>query len=350
MTFQKPIQVFVTLLMLIVAVGGFFYFNRPESSASTQSTDDAYVQADFTVVAPRISGVVRQVLAEDNQPVKTGDLLAIIDDRDFIVALEAAKAKVSAARADIDSLKSHLVLQESIIRQAEAALAADGAAIRLARANAIRYRNLAADGSGTLQAKQQSEAQLNIKLAGRDKNEAGLKAARQQVNLLKADLERANATQAQAQAAQESAELQLSYTKITAPIDGIIGQKSVRVGAFVNAGKPLLAIVPLKNVYITANFRETQLARVQAGQAVEIKVDAFPGEILKGTVESLGPASGVSYSPIAPHNATGNFTKIVQRLPVRIHIAPGQPIADCLRVGMSVQPEIKITSGRKGNE
>jgi membrane fusion protein (multidrug efflux system) len=341
---RKSIKFSIALLLSVMAVGVFFYFNRPESSSSTQTTDDAYVQADFTVVAPQVSGVVDQVLIEENQHVETGDLLATIDDHDFVVALDAAKAKVSAAQSDIDSLKSRLVLQESVIHQAKAVVAADDAALRLVRINASRYRNLAADGSGTLQAKQQAESELNIKLANRDRDEAGLQAARQQVNLLKADLERARATLAQTQAAQKSAELQLSYTKITAPIDGIIGQKSIRIGAFVNAGKPLLAIVPLQHIYITAKFRETQLARVHVGQAVEIKVDAFPGEFLKGMVESLGPASGVSYSPIAPHNATGNFTKIVQRLPVRIRIDPGQPIAYRLRVGMSVQPKIDVTS------
>ena len=343
MTLRKLAKIGAAILLLIAAIGVFIYFNRPESSSSTQSTNDAYVQADFTVVAPQISGVVTDVLVEDNQPVDSGDVLAIIDDRDFAVALEAAKAKVTAAQADVENLGFRLVLQESVIRQAEAALAVNSAALSLAQANTERYRTLAADGSGTLQAMQQAEAELNITLASRDRDEAGLQAARQQHNVFNADLERARAALAQAQAAQAAAELQFSYTKIVAPIGGIIGQRSVRVGAFVNAGKPLLAIIPLEDIYITANFRETQLARVQAGQTVEIKVDAFPGEVLKGTVGSLGPASGVSYSPIAPHNATGNFTKIVQRLPVRILIDPGQPVASRLRVGMSVQPEIDVT-------
>jgi membrane fusion protein (multidrug efflux system) len=162
------------------------------------------------------------------------------------------------------------------------------------------------------------------------------------VDVLKADLEKAAATLAHAEATQAIAELKLSYTRITAPISGTIGQKSLRVGAFVNAGSPLLAIVPLDAVYITANFRETQLARVAVGQIVEIDVDALPGEALRGTVQSLGPASGVSYSAIAPHNATGNFTKIVQRLPVRIRINPDQPGATKLRVGMSVTPRIRV--------
>jgi membrane fusion protein (multidrug efflux system) len=256
--------------------------------------------------------------------------------------VNAAKAQVESAQANIAGLQARLVLQETAIRQAQAAVEADDASFKLAKTNQARYRNLAADGSGTVQALQQAEAQLSIQLAAGEKNLAGLQAARQQVAILRADLEKAKAALAQAQSGQAAAELKLSYTRITAPVGGTIGQKSVRVGAFVNAGKPLLAIVPLDAVYITANFRETQLARVQTGQAVDIEVDALPGEALKGAVESLGPASGVSYSAVAPHNATGNFTKIVQRLPVRIRIDSGQPAAAKLRVGMSVTPKIRI--------
>ncbi|MCP1444842.1 membrane fusion protein (multidrug efflux system) [Pseudomonas sp. GGS8] len=342
MALPKKARIISAVLLLAVAIGGVLYLNRPESSASTQSTDDAYVLADFTTVAPQISGTVDTVMVEDNQQVKKGDLLAIIDDRDFVVAVNAAKAQVASARAGIASLQAHLIQQETAIRQAQAAVAADDAALKLASVNQTRYRNLATDGSGTVQARQQAEAQLSIQLARGEKSQAGLQAARQQVDILKADLENARAALAHAQAAQAIAELKLSYTRITAPIGGTIGQKSVRIGAFVNAGKPLLAIVPLDAVYVTANYRETQLARVQKGQAVDIEVDALPGETLQGTVDSLGPASGVSYSAVAPHNATGNFTKIVQRLPVRIHINPDQPAAAKLRVGMSVIPKIRI--------
>jgi membrane fusion protein (multidrug efflux system) len=342
MALPKKAKIISAVLLLAVAIGGVLYLNRPESSASTQSTDDAYVHADFTTVAPQVSGTVDKVFIEDNQQVKEGELLAIIDDRDFVVAVNAAKAQVASAQASIASLEARLIQQGTAIRQAQAAVAADDATLKLARVNQTRYHNLASDGSGTVQALQQAEAQLSIQLASREKTQAGLQAARQQVDILKADLEKAKAARAQAQAAQAAAELKLSYTRITAPVNGTIGQKSVRIGAFINAGKPLLAIVPLDAVYITANFRETQLARVQTGQAVNIEVDALPGEALKGTVESLGPASGVSYSAVAPHNATGNFTKIVQRLPVRIRIDPGQPAAVKLRVGMSVTPKIRI--------
>ncbi|MBC3385473.1 HlyD family secretion protein [Pseudomonas sp. SWRI179] len=341
MALPKKAQI-ISVVLLAVAVAGVLYANRPESSSSTQSTDDAYVHADFTTVAPQVSGTIETVLIEDNQRVEKGDVLATLDDRDFVAAVNAANAQVASARASIASLQAHLSRQQTAIRQAQAAVAADEAALKLASANQARYRNLAHDGSGTVQARQQAEAQLSIQRARRDRSEAGLQAARQQVDVLRADLEKAQAALAHAQATQAIEELKLSYTRITAPIAGTIGQKSVRIGAFVNTGQPLLAIVPLDAVYITANFRETQLARVAMGQAVDITVDALPGESLLGTVQSLGPASGVSYSAIAPHNATGNFTKIVQRLPVRIRIDPDQPAAAKLRVGMSVTPHIRI--------
>ena len=342
MALPKKAKITGVALLLAVATGCTLYLNRAESGASTQSTDDAYVQADFTMVAPQVPGIVNNVLVKDNQPVRAGDLLAVLDDRDLVVALNAAKARVASAQATIGSLQAHLVQQEAAIRQAQAALAADDASLQLARENQVRYRNLSKDGSGTVQALQQADAQVSIQLAIREKNQAGVAAARQQVTILNADLENARAALDQARSAESAAELKHSYTRITAPVGGTVDHKSVRVGAFVNVGQPLLAIVPLADAYVTANFRETQLARVRPGQAVQIEVDALPGEKLKGAVESLGPASGVSYSAVAPHEATGNFTKIVQRLPVRIRIDPGQPAAARLRVGMSVAATIRV--------
>ena len=342
MPLPKRTQIGSGVTIVAVAIGSILYLNRPESSATTQSTDDAYVRADFTTVSPQISGTVKQVLVEDHQRVIAGDPLAVIDDRDFVVAVKAAEAQVASAQASIASLRAQLLRQETTIRQARAALAADDAALKLARENQARYLNLSSDGAGTVQALQQAQAQLSIQLATLEKNRAGLLAAQQQVGILKAEIDKAAATLDQAMAAQSAAELRLSYTRITAPVSGVIGQKTLRVGAFVSVGQPLIAIVPLDSLYIAANFRETQLARMQPGQPVNIAVDALPGERLRGIVESLGPASGVSYSAIAPHNATGNFTKIVQRLPVRIRLEPDQVAAARLKVGMSVVPRVHV--------
>jgi len=342
MPLPKRAKIGYSVTIVAVAVGSILYLNRPESRATTQSTDDAYVRADFTTVSPQISGTVKQVLVEDHQRVIAGDPLAVIDDRDFVVAVKAAEAQVASARASVASLRAQLLRQATAIRQAQAALVADDAALKLARANQVRYRNLSSDGAGTVQALQQAEAQLSIQLATQQKNQAGLLAANQQVGILKAEIDKAAAVLDQSVAAQSAAELRLSYTRIPAPVSGVIGQKALRVGGFVSVGQPLMAIVPLDSLYITANFRETQLARMQPGQPVSIDVDALPGERLRGVVASIGPASGVSYSAIAPHNATGNFTKIVQRLPVRIRLEPGQAAAAQLKVGMSVVTRVHV--------
>lgn len=340
MSLPKKTKIISIVVLLIVAIGCVIYINQPESNGSTQSTEDAYVQADFTTIAPQVAGNISSVLVSDNQYVKKGQLLATIDDRDYIIALETAKAQVASAKASIKNIQAHLEQQDTQIHQAQTSIQADSAALKLAKVNADRYRNLASDGSGTVQAMQQADTQLTIQNAILEKSYANLKTTQQHTSVILADLEKAKATLAQAETAQAAAELKLSYTKIIAPVNGTIGQKSVRVGSFVNIGKPLLAIVPLDAIYILANYRETQLAQVSVGQAVDIKVDALPNIQFKGVVESLAPASGSSYAAIAPSNATGNFTKIVQRLPVRIQLNPNQTGQDKLKVGMSVIPKI----------
>ena len=344
MALSKSMKVTVIASIFVVAIGGIFYLNTPESASATQSTDDAYIQADFTIVAPQIAGKINQVLVDDNQMVKQGDIIAVIDDRDFVAAVNTAEAQVVSAQASIKSLQAKLVHQASVIDQAQATLDANISALKLANFNLERYRNLASDGSGTVQALQEAEAQVSIQQANLRKNKAGLLAAKQDKDIQYADIDKAKAALQQANSMLDVANLQLSYTKITAPIDGIVGKKSLRVGSYVNPGVSLLAVVPLDEIYVFANFRETQLANVKAGQSVNIEVDALPGKILKGHVDSLGPASGVSYSAVAPHNATGNFTKIVQRLPVKIRIDAGQVDAAQLRVGMSVEPTISVNN------
>ena len=258
------------------------------------------------------------------------------------MAIDASKAQVGSAQANVKSLKAKLTYQASVILQAEAAIEAEKAGLKLANVNLTRYSNLASDGSGTVQALQEAQAKLAIQKANLHKNEAALIAAKQQVAILNADIDKAEALLAQSNASLEEALLKLSYTKIRAPISGIIGEKAVRIGGFVNPGKPLLVIVPLDQVFISANYRETQLANVRVGQPVEVQVDALPGMILNGHVDSLSPASGISYSPIGAHNATGNFTKIVQRLPVKISLEANQSALKQLRVGMSVVPTINV--------
>ncbi|MFY0477206.1 HlyD family secretion protein [Achromobacter marplatensis] len=349
MSMPKTGKTAIGVLLAITVAVGLFYVNRPESASSLQSTNNAYVRADYTQVSPQVSGRIAQVLVEDNQRVTPGQLLAVIEDQDFSIAVAHARARVLNAQALIESLLAQQARQDSEIVRAQATVTADRASLRLAQADLARYRNLAADGSGTVQALQQAQAQAAIHAANLEKDRAAHQAALRQLDILRAELRKAQATLAQMKAEEASAELNLSYTRITAPIAGTVGQRALRVGAFIATGKPVAVIVPLDDVYIEAHYRETQLARVRPGQPVKIKVDALPGITLSGTVDSLAPASNASYAPLGPQNATGNFTKIVQRLTARIRLDAGQPDTAHLRVGMSVEPEIDVSVDAPGS-
>lgn len=231
-----------------VVVAGIYLLNRHESDAVRQSTDDAYVRADFTQVAPRISGQITRVLVNDDETVKAGQLLAEIDDRDLRVAVQSAEAEAAAAQAAIGSLLATIKRQASVIQQAQAAVRSDEASIALAKANSMRYRNLSKDGSGTQQEAQQADAQLQVQLAALDRDKAGVDSARLQVSILDADLKKAESARDRTQAALAAAKLNLSYSHITAPIDGTVSHRSLRQGAFVNVGSPLLALVPLDKI------------------------------------------------------------------------------------------------------
>jgi membrane fusion protein, multidrug efflux system len=312
--------------------------------ASAQSTDDAFVSADFTVVAPRVAGQISTLSVDDNQVVHKGQLLAQIDDRDYAAAVAAAQANVAAAQANIDNVSASIAQQQSLIDQAAAALTAARAGAVFADADFARYSDLAQHGAGSQQNAQQARSRSDTARADVSRSDAGLKAARQQVGVLMAQRERANAALQQAQAALDTARLNLSWTRIVAPIDGVVGQRAVRVGAYVTPGTPMLAVVPLQQAYVVANFQETQLTDVHPGQRVEVRVDTWPGVVLAGIVESFAPATGVTFAAIAPDNATGNFTKVVQRIPVKIVLHAGQATLEKLRVGMSVEATIHTDS------
>jgi len=313
---------------------------------SGQTTNDAYIGADYTVLAPRVAGQISELLVDDNAQVHAGQLLARIDDRDYVAAVDAARADVAVAQATVASAAAALAQQQSVIAQAQAALSAARAARVFARSDYERYADLARHGAGSVQNAQQARARIDTAAAEVERQEAALQAARQQVNLLQAQRQHADATLQRGNAALESARLSLSWTRIEAPVDGMVGQRSLRVGAYVTPGTPLLAVVPLKQAYVVANFQETQLEGVQAGQGADIRVDTFPDHVLHGTVDSVAPATGVTFAALAPDNATGNFTKVVQRLPVKIRLDPGQPGLDRLRVGMSV--EATLHAGEEG--
>ncbi|MBV6819795.1 HlyD family secretion protein [Rahnella sp. PD12R] len=314
------------------------------SSGSAPETDDAFVSADSTLVAPRISGTISDVYVQDNQSVKAGDVLAKIDDRDYRNAVLTAQASLETANAQMLSLTAQLAKQQQTILQAQAMVNADSASIAYARQSADRYKRLLQNGSGTADARDESDANLRSKLASQQSDMAAAQAAEKQVDVLKAEQAQAKAAIDSAATALAQAKLNLSYTEITAPVDGVVGQRSLRIGGYVSAGTRVLAVVPLHDAYIVANYLETQLGDVQQNQPVDIKIDALPGVTLKGKVDSISPATGVTFSPISPDNATGNYTKVVQRLAVKILLDKDQADAKRLKVGMSVIPTINTAS------
>ena len=308
------------------------------------STDDAYVKADNTTVAPKVSGYLHEVLVGDNEHVRAGQVLARIDQRDFNVALDQARADVAAAHAAILSKQAQLGVQQAVIDAARATVDVDKATVTFAAQENKRYTDLAATGFGSIQNAQQAQSRNAGAEAAIARDTANLASAVKQVDLLKAEIGQANAALARAQALQSQAELNLEYTSIVAPIDGVIGNRSLRVGQFVQAGTQLMSVVPVAGAYVVANFKETQLTDVRKGQAVEIVVDTFPGQIVRGHVDSIAPASGQEFALLPPDNATGNFTKVVQRIPVKITLELDEGSAVELRPGMSVIPTVETKS------
>ncbi len=330
--------------VLALAAAGYFGWQYWTVGRFEVSTDDAYVQADNTTVAPKVSGYLQTVLVNDNEQVKAGQVLARIDDRDFRTALDQANADVAAARAVVADKQAALKTQQSIIDAAKATIAVDVASQAFAAQDDRRYSTLAKDGWGTVQNAQQATSRIAAARASVARDTAALITAERQVDSLTAQLAQAQATLAHDQAAAHQAELNLSYTTIVAAVDGVVGNRTLRVGQYVQAGTQLMAVVPVQAAYIVANFKETQLTHVRAGQPVAVEVDTFPGVVAHGHVDSLAPASGQEFALLPPDNATGNFTKIVQRIPVKIVLDAGSPLAGELRPGMSVDPTIMTKS------
>jgi membrane fusion protein, multidrug efflux system len=304
------------------------------------ATDNAYVKADSTTIAPKISGYISAVLVGDNEMVRAGQVLARVDDRDFKVSLAQAGAQVEAAQANIVNKQAALAAQFSAIDAAKATLEADKADETFAEQNNERYAQLAKSGYGSVQNAQLATSRIGVARAAVTRDTAALAAAVRQLDVIKAELAQAQAALDGAKAAQEQAALNLSYTVLVAPVDGVIGNRSLRIGQYVQAGTQLMAVVPTGAAYIVANYKETQLAHVQAGQTVTVEVDTYPGRVFQGHVDSLSPASGQEFALLPPDNATGNFTKVVQRIPVKIVLDQTGALPVTLRPGMSVYPTI----------
>ena len=304
------------------------------------STDDAYVQADNTTIAPKVSGYLAEVLVGDNQAVKAGQTLARIDDRDYKVALDQAEADVAAAQAAIASRQAAIDGQQSAIDAANATVEVDQANETFAEQENKRYADLASTGFGSVQNAQQAASRIAASRAAVVRDRAALDAAVKQLALQKAELAQAQAVLAHNEAVRNQAEINFGYTAIVSPVDGVVGNRTLRVGQYVQAGTQLMSVVPSAEAYVVANYKETQLTDVHRGQPVDIEVDMFPGRVYHGHVDSLAPASGQTFALLPPDNATGNFTKVVQRIPVKIVLDRDSAGSGDLRPGMSVTPSI----------
>jgi membrane fusion protein (multidrug efflux system) len=326
--------------LAILAGGAWYGHDWWTTGRFIQTTDDAYVGGNVTALAPHVGGFIDQVLVTDNQHVHAGQVLVRLDQRDFQTALDHAAALVNARQAGLDRLRAEYVLQQATIRQEQADLTAKSAQRDFTIQDAERYHALALSSAGSRQDAQRSaslqqQAEANVAAAA-----AALDAGRQQLKVLEAQTAEASADLAQAQSDLQTAQLNLGYTEVRAPIDGIVGNRAAQVGAYVAAGAYLISVIPSAGLWVDANFKEDQLTRMVDGQAATVVADVLPGHIFHGHVASLSPGTGAVFSIIPAENATGNFTKIVQRVPVRVVLDGDDPDLAMLRPGLSTTTRV----------
>ena len=305
-----------------------------------QSTDDAYVGGDVSALAPQVSGLVALVAVTDNEAVHKGQLLIQLDNRPYLTALAKAKADVQAAQAALANLAAQQTLQNALIAEARTEIISADAAVTLGAANQTRYDNLARINAGSVQDAQTAHATYLQAAASAQKARAGLTAAKAELDVIKTQKAQAAAALAASQAEEDNAALNEKYTQIRAPFDGIVGNRAAHVGDYASAGSQLISLVPASGLWVDANFKEDQLAHMHPGQVVQISADISPGTKITGIVQSLSPASGAVFSLLPAENATGNFTKIVQRVPVRIQLEGNAENLGLLRPGLSVTASV----------
>jgi membrane fusion protein, multidrug efflux system len=335
--------------LAVIGAAGWYGYDYWTVGRFHVSTDDAYVQADTVSIAPRVSGYLVEAPAQDNETVKAGQVLARIDDRDYGVALDEAKANVLAAHALIDSQQGAVETQLALIDTAKGSVAVDQANATFAEQENKRYGDLATSGYGSVQNAQNAASKIASARASIARDTGTLQSMTKQLDVIKAQTAQARAALAHEEAAEHQAELNLSYTAIVAPVDGTVGNRTLRVGQFVQAGTQLMSVVPTDAAYVVANYKETQLTDVKRGQPATIEVDMFPGRVFHGHVDSMAPASGQTFSLLPPDNATGNFTKVVQRIPVKIILDAESERSGDLRPGMSVEPSIDTTAASRSS-
>ncbi len=323
-------------LLVVGGAGGTYGYHWWTVGRFVESTDDAYVGAHNTTLAAKVAGYVSSIAFEDNTRVHAGDVIATIDDGDFVLAANSARDKVATQQATVDRIGQQVVAQQAAVDQAKAQLASAQAAATRTHLELARQQTLAQRDFASRQTLEQAQQNSDQAVAGVASAQAALDAAAANVDVLKAQQKEAARTMDELRTALAKAERDLSFTVIRAPVDGVIGNRAVQTGDYVQTGQRLASLVPLDEVYVDANFKETQLAHLQPGQKVDISVDALPDQTIEGTVASVAPASGAVFSLLPPDNATGNFTKIVQRLPVRIAVPANVAAQGALRPGMSV--------------
>jgi membrane fusion protein, multidrug efflux system len=324
------------ILLAAIGAGSYYGYDWWTQGRFLVSTDDAYVGADTAVIAPKVSGYVKSVPVSDNTRVTAGTPLLLIDDSDYRIAADQAEAQVAAEQAAIVRIGQQIAAGGAQVTQARAELASAEAGAANAKLEYDRAVALAGKSFGTQQAVDAANAALLQAKAQVDSANAGVSTAEANAAVLAAQKAEAGKTLDQYRLAADKAKLDLEHTVVRAPFDGVIGNRAAEPGEYVQPGERLMAVVPLQDIYVDANFKETQLAELKPGQAADISVDAYPDHDIKGTVESIAPASGSVFSLLPPDNATGNFTKIVQRLAVRIRVPSSAAAADLIRPGMSV--------------
>ncbi|MCD9107815.1 HlyD family secretion protein [Bradyrhizobium japonicum] len=345
---RLAIPLFAVIVALAFVALATLRFDEWVGNAVVQTTNDAYVRADLTRLASRVSGEVLTVGVTDFQRVKAGDLLIQIDPADYEAQVAQSEAAVAAAQAVLDNLSNQIELQYATIAQAQAAqLSAEALEVE-ARQEQDRQKSLTQTEAGTRQRLEQAVAGYAKAQADVRASRAVIAAQQHQLEVLQGTKKQRAADVAAAKATLASAKLKLGYTRITAPFDGVVGERQVQPGDYVNIGTNLINVVPLPKVYVIANYKETQLTHVAPGQPVEITVDSFPREKLRGKVERIAPATGAQVALLPPDNATGNFTKVVQRIPVRIQFDDNQPLLARLVPGMSVVTSIDTKAANGG--
>ncbi len=313
--------------------------------APSAKRQDAYVGAKSATLAAKIPGYIATLAVDDNQHVRAGDVIARIDDGDYRLAVDAARDKVATQKATIERIGQQIAAQQAAVEQAYAQLDSAKAGATRARLELDRQQALAAREFASRQRLEQAQADRDQTIAAVESAKAQTQSAAANVDVLKGQQEEAARTLKELETSLAKAERDLSFAVIRAPFDGVVGNRAVQTGDYVQPGQRLANLVPLDDVYIDANFKETQVARLRSGQTVQIKVDALPDQRLEGSVVSFAPASGSVFSLLPPDNATGNFTKIVQRVPVRIRVPAEVARQGLLRPGMSVVVSVDTRSG-----